>query len=192
MMDPSEHFQNFSTSERLPSKKLSNAMDMKTSSDLTLLLLDYSTISDSKFTQMLLTSTTNLMNHDALIELLKQKEILIFIRQLTQLLNKLNYSQLQHEQWSYYYNLDMSKATWNGRVSKKMADTNSMYYTYGRFKTLIKQRLDKYKLQCEKAQKAFHEHMKKALVIMDIENITNMINNLIKNHQHQLRLELKR
>ncbi|CAF3414908.1 unnamed protein product, partial [Rotaria sp. Silwood2] len=116
----------------------------------------------------------------------------VFIRQLTQLVNKLNYSQLQNEQWSYYYNLGMTEGIWNGRVSKKMADANAMCYTYGRSKILIKQRLDKYKLQCEQVQHAINEHMKQAPIIIDMTNLMNMINSLIHKDQHQLRLELDR
>ncbi|CAF5098693.1 unnamed protein product [Rotaria sp. Silwood1] len=73
-----------------------------------------------------------------------------------------------------------------------MADANSMCYTYGRSKTLIKQRLHKYKLQCEEAQEAIHEHMKKASLFIDMECMINIINNLIKRNQHQLGLELER
>ncbi|CAF3858563.1 unnamed protein product [Rotaria sordida] len=167
-------------------------MDIETSSDPTLLLPDYSTISDSNFTQMLLTLMPNIMNRNEFMELLNHKEILIFIRELTKLVNRFNYSQLQHEQWSYYYNLGMTEGIWNGRVSKKMADANSMCYTYGRSKNLIKQRLDKYKLQYKKAQEAINEHMKKAPISIDMQNLTTMINNLINKHQNQLRLELER
>ncbi|CAF2816963.1 unnamed protein product [Rotaria sp. Silwood2] len=123
----------FELSRKRPSSSiLKDPLSEATSSDPTLLLPDYLTISDSKFKEMLLTSTSNNINTDALIELLNQKEILLFIRQLTQLVNKLNYSQLQNEQWSYYYNLGMTEGIWNGRVSKKMADANSMYYTYAK------------------------------------------------------------
>ncbi|CAF4332929.1 unnamed protein product, partial [Rotaria sordida] len=73
-----------------------------------------------------------------------------------------------------------------------MADANSMCYTYGRSKTLIKQRLEKYKLQCEKGQQAIHEHMEQVPLILDMETISNLINNLINQDQHQLRLEFER
>ncbi|CAF4132862.1 unnamed protein product, partial [Rotaria sordida] len=191
-IDPSVHFQNLSTSQELPKKTISNPMDMATSSDPTLLLPDYSKLSDSKFTQMLLTSMSNTINQDAIIELLNQKEILLFIRELTQLVNKFNYSQLQHEQWSYYYNLGMTEGIWNGRISKKMAEANSMCYTYGRSKNLIKQRLEKYRVQCDKNQGAINEHIKQTPAIIDIQNITTMINNLINKDQYELQLELDR
>ncbi|CAF1285191.1 unnamed protein product [Rotaria sp. Silwood1] len=167
-------------------------MDMETNYDPTLLLPDYLKLSDSNLTQMLLKLSSNIINQDALIELLNQKEILLFIRELTQLVNKFNYSQLQHEQWSYYYNLGMTEGIWNGSVSKTMAEANSMCYTYGRSKNLIKQHLEKYKLQCEKNQEAIHEHMKRIPFSIDMQNITTMINNLVQKDQYQLRHELDR
>ncbi|CAF4216325.1 unnamed protein product [Rotaria sordida] len=191
-IDPSVHFQNLSTTQELPKKTISNPMDMATSSNPTLLLPNYSKLSDSKFTQMLLTSMSNTINQDAIIELLNQKEILLFIREFTQLVNKFNYSKLQHEQWSYYYNLGMTEGIWNRRVSKKMAEANSMCYTYGRSKNLIKQRLAKYKRQCDKNQEAINQCMKQAPLIIDIQNITTMINDLINKDQYELRLELEK
>ncbi|CAF4942643.1 unnamed protein product, partial [Rotaria sp. Silwood1] len=185
-------FQNLLTSPELPKKTISNPLDVATSSDPTLLLPDYSKLSDSKFIQMLLASTSNMINQDALMELLNQKEILLFIRELTQLVNKFNYSQLQFEQWSYYNNLGITENIWNGRVSKKMAETNSMCYTYGRSKNLIKQRLTKYKQQCDKNQEAINEHLKQASFSIDIQTMTTMINNLINKDQYELRLELER
>ncbi|CAF3160897.1 unnamed protein product [Rotaria sp. Silwood2] len=132
------------------------------------------------------------MNTDTLSELLNQKEILLFIRQLTQLVNKLNYSQLQNEQWSYYYNLGMTEGIWTGRVSKKMAEANSMCYTYGRSKVLIKQRFEKYKQQCPQIQETINEHLKQIPPDIDMTLVTNVINSLIHKDQHQLRLELDR
>ncbi len=101
---------------------------------------------------MLLTSTSkDDIDTNALIELLNKEEIFIFIRQLTQLINKLNYFKLQNEQWTYYYNLGMREGIWNGRISKKMANGNSMYHTYGRSKMLIE--------QLEQIQNEINEYM---------------------------------
>ncbi|CAF1146197.1 unnamed protein product [Rotaria sp. Silwood1] len=98
IIEPSAHLHNLSIIPDLLMKKIYNAVNLATSSDPTLLLQDYLTISDSKFKEMLLTSTSDRTHTDTLIELLNQEEIFLFIRQLTQLVNKLNYSQLQHEQ----------------------------------------------------------------------------------------------
>ncbi|CAF4779930.1 unnamed protein product [Rotaria sp. Silwood2] len=89
-IEPNGQVQNLSATQDLPMKKIFNAVDLATSSDPTLLLPDYLTILDSKLKEMLLTSTSNNINTDTLNELLNQKEILVFIRQLTQLVNKLN------------------------------------------------------------------------------------------------------
>ncbi|CAF1290953.1 unnamed protein product [Rotaria sp. Silwood1] len=191
-IEPNAQVPNLSVTQDLPMKKIYNPLDLSTSSDPTLLLPNYLTISDSKFKEMLLTSTSNNMNTEALSELLNQKEILVFIRQLTHLVNKLNYTQLQHEQWSYYYNLGMTEGIWTGRVSKKMAEANSMCYSYGRSKVLIKQRLAKYKQQCPQIQETINQHMKQIPPNIDMTLVTNMINSLIQKDQHQLRLELGR
>ncbi|CAF4429654.1 unnamed protein product, partial [Rotaria sp. Silwood2] len=152
----------FELSRKRPSSSiLKDPLSEATSSDPTLLLPDYLTISDSKFKEMLLTSTSNNINTDALIELLNQKEILLFIRQLTQLVNKLNYSQLQNEQWSYYYNLGMTEV-------------------------LIKQRLEKYKQQCPQIQETINQHMKTIPPNIDTTIIANTINSSIHKDQHQL------
>ncbi|CAF4771192.1 unnamed protein product, partial [Rotaria sp. Silwood2] len=191
-MDPSVQFQHLSTTSDLSMEKNYPIFDLATNSDPTVLLQDYSRISDSKFQEILVKSIVNTMNQDELIELLNQKDRFIFIRHLTELVNKLKYAELQHEQWSYYQNLGMTKGIWNGRVSKKVADANSMCHTYGRSKTLIKQRVQTYKLQCEKIQAAMNEHMKHAPVNMNLQNMTTIINNLIQNDQYELQLELNR
>ncbi|CAF4769722.1 unnamed protein product, partial [Rotaria sp. Silwood2] len=46
--------------------------------------------------------------------------------------------------------------------------------------------------QCEEAQEAIHEYMKKASLFIDMEYMINIINNLIKKDQHQLGLEIER
>ncbi|CAF2954654.1 unnamed protein product [Rotaria sp. Silwood2] len=73
-----------------------------------------------------------------------------------------------------------------------MAEANSVCYTYGQSKLLIKQCLLKYQLQCQKAQYAIHEHMKEIPANIDMTTTTNMINNLIHKDQYQLRVELDR
>ncbi|CAF2845161.1 unnamed protein product [Rotaria sp. Silwood2] len=191
-MDPSVHVQNLSTTSDLCMEKNYPIIDLATNSDPTVFLQDYSTISDSKFHEKLVKSIGNTMNQDELIELLNQKDLFIFIRHLTELVNKLKYAELQHEQWSYYQNLGMNEGIWNGRVSKKVADANSMCHTYGRSKNLIKQRIQTYKLQCEKIQEAINEHMKQAPVNINLQNMTTIINNLIQNDQYELQLELNR
>ncbi|CAF3564401.1 unnamed protein product [Rotaria socialis] len=129
---------------------------------------------------------------DLFVFSLRDRLICFQLSQLTQLLNKLNYSKLQNEQWTYYYNLGMTEGIWSGRVSKKIANDNSMCYTYGRSKTLIEQRKQKYKQQFEQIQKDINEYMKQPLVLIDMGNVMNIINNFIHKDQYQLRVELQR
>src|SRR5438552_811160 len=103
------------------------------------------------------------------------------------------YFQLQKDQWTYYYNLGTTQGIWHGRVSKKMATLNSLCYTYGRSKTLIQQRKQKYEKQFQHIQNEINEFMKQVpLQLNDINNIINIINNLISKDQYQLRVELER
>ncbi|CAF1111280.1 unnamed protein product [Rotaria sordida] len=189
---PSVQFKNLSVSQQSPMKKTSNLLDITTSTNPTLLLTDYLTISNIKFKEMLLASTSDDINKDALNELLNNEDIFLYIRQLTQLVNKLNYSKLQNEQWSYYYHLGNTEGIWNGRVSKNMADANSMCQTYGRSKMLIQQRQQKYKQQFEQNQNDINEHMKQAPALIDMTQIMNITNNLIYKDQYHLRIELQR
>ncbi|CAF2912399.1 unnamed protein product [Rotaria sp. Silwood2] len=132
---------------------------------------------------MLLTSTSEDIHTSALIELLENQELFIFIRQLTQLVNKLNFSKLQNEQWTYYYELGIREGILNGQVSKKMANANSMCHTYGRSKMFIKQRQQKYQHQFKQIQNDINEYIKQAHDLIDVTKIMNMINNLIYKDQ---------
>ncbi|CAF2268566.1 unnamed protein product [Rotaria magnacalcarata] len=133
-------FENLSLPQQSPVSKKSNSLDIATNTDPTLLLSDYSMMPIRDFKEMLLTSSATDTDINALKQLLDKDETSLFIRQLTQMVNKLNYSKLQHEQWSYYYNLGISEGIWTARVSKKMATTNSMCHTYGRSRKLTQQR----------------------------------------------------
>jgi hypothetical protein len=181
-------------SSPMKQKQKSNPLNTASNIDPTLLLSDYSMISDIKFKEMLLTSKSEDIITNAFIDLLNNEKIFIFIRQLTQLINTLNYSKLQYEQWTYYYNLGIREGIWNGRVLKKMANVNSMCHTYGRSKMLIEQRQQKYKQQFEQIQNDINEYMKRAAasILIDIAKIMNIIDILIDKDQYQLRIELQR
>ncbi|CAF0738975.1 unnamed protein product [Rotaria sordida] len=122
----SAQFKILSVSQQSSVKKKSNPLDITTNTDPTLLLTDYLTISNIKFKEILLTFASEDINKDTLTELLNKKDIFLFIHQLTQLVNILNYSKLQNEQWSYYYHLDMTEGIRNGCVSKKMTIENTI------------------------------------------------------------------
>jgi hypothetical protein len=88
----------------------------------------------------------------------------------------------------------MRQGIWHGRVSKKMAALNSMCYTYGRSKVLIKQRKQKYEQHLQRTQYEFNEFVKNGPPqLPDAKsNILDIINNLIHKDQYQLRVELER
>ncbi|CAF3009826.1 unnamed protein product [Rotaria sp. Silwood2] len=106
-------------------------LNIGTNTDPTLLLSDYLTISNTNFKDMLLaTVMANDFQTNTFIELLNNdEEILTYMRQLTVLMNKLNYYKLQQEQWTYYYQLGVTEGICNGRVSKAIG-SNEFYVSY--------------------------------------------------------------
>ena len=134
-------------------KKKSIPLDIGTDADPTIFLNDYSTMSNAHFKDILLTALTTEIERNTFIELCHDNEdILTFTRQLTVFLSKLNYYKLQHEQWTYYYHFGMTEGIWHGRLSKKVAEINSVCYSYGRSKALIQQRQGKYQQHYEQIQ----------------------------------------
>ncbi|CAF1372343.1 unnamed protein product [Rotaria sordida] len=160
--------------------------------DPTQLLFDYSIISNKDFQQKLSIVITRNNERNFLIELFNNEETLTSIRQLTQSINKLNYSILQHEQWTYYYNLGIREGIWNGRVSKKMALINSMCSTYGRRKILIEQRQKYFQQQIEENTSEIDEHLKQLSTSIDANRLIEIIIDLVCQDQNQLRLEFQR
>jgi len=182
-------------SSKTTEEKNSCPLDTTLNSDPTLLLHSYSTISNATFQEILLKSASNVTGTNELVELLSNnQDIFLYIRQLTQLMNQSYYFQLQKDQWTYYNDLGMTQGIWHGRVSKKMAAVNSMCYTYGRSKVLIKQRKQKYEQHFQHIQNELNEFMKKAPPQLHVDNntIINIIDNLIYKDQYQLRVEFER
>ncbi|CAF1336678.1 unnamed protein product [Adineta steineri] len=142
---------------------------------------------------MLLTTITTDDNQNFVNKLFDTDEMLTYIRQLTQLINELNYSKLQDEQWSYYYNLGVNEGIWNGRVSKSMALINTMCYSYGRSKILIEQRHKNFMKKLQQLQINIDEHIKQiSLSTADMNNLMNIINDFLHTDQYELRMELER
>jgi hypothetical protein len=141
-------------------KKKCYLLHIDSNTDPTLFLSDYSTISNKIFKEMLFTKVISDIDKNFFNKLLDIEETSIFIRQLTQLFNKLNYFKLQDEQWSYYYHLGIQEGIWTGRVSKNMAIINSMCHTYGRSKLLVEQRRRKYQQEHEQIENEINQHMK--------------------------------
>jgi hypothetical protein len=152
-------------------------------------------MSQINFKEALLKLTSNDIDTQQLVQMISDNEdIFLFIRQLTQLINQFNYLQLQIQQWNYYNELGMTQGIWHRRVSKKMVNIHSMCHAYGRTKTLIQQRLQKYKEQLEYIRNEIEEYMKKVSPDYnnDMYKITYVINNLIYQDQYPLRIELER
>ncbi|CAF4885152.1 unnamed protein product [Rotaria sp. Silwood1] len=160
--------------------------------DPTLFLTDYSVMSNKDFQEVLLTITTSDADRDYLLDIRKNEAIFNYSRQLAQSINKLTYSKLQHEQWTYYYNLGMTEGIWSGRVSKKMALVNSMCYTYGRGKALIKERQKYFQQQIEVNTHELDEHRKQTPATIDTEKLISIITAFIQQDQSNLRIELDR
>jgi hypothetical protein len=76
------------------------SLNIDSNTDLTLLLFDYSIISNINFKEILLKTTAIVTDIDKnyFVNLLDNEYILKFIHQLAQLMNKMNYSKLQLEQ----------------------------------------------------------------------------------------------
>ncbi|CAF1588554.1 unnamed protein product, partial [Adineta steineri] len=159
--------------------------------DPSLFLTDYSMVSNNTFKDMLLTTITTDDNQNLVNKLFDTDEMLTYIRQLTQLINKLNYFKLQDEQWSYYYNLGVNEGIWNGRVSKSMALINSMCYSYGRSKILIAQRQKNFTKKLQMLQINIDEHIKQiSLSTADMNNLMTIINDFLYRDQYELHQQL--
>jgi hypothetical protein len=76
------------------------SLNIDSNTDLTLLLFDYSIISNINFKEILLKTTAIVTDIDKnyFVNLLDNEYILKFIHQFAQLMNKMNYSKLQLEQ----------------------------------------------------------------------------------------------
>ncbi|CAF1427977.1 unnamed protein product [Adineta steineri] len=193
MMQLMEDKQLSMPSSSLSRKKKCFSLYTESNLDPSLFLTDYSMVSNNTFKDMLLTTMTTDDNQNFVNKLFDTDEMLTCIRQLTQLINKLNYFKLQDEQWSYYYNLGVSEGIWNGRVSNSMALINSMCYSYGRSKILIAQRQKNFTKKLQMLQINIDEHIKQiSLSTADMNNLMTIINDFLYTDQYELRMELER
>ncbi|CAF3265723.1 unnamed protein product [Rotaria sp. Silwood2] len=129
---------------------------------------------------------------DYLLELFKNETILLYARQLAQTINKLNYSKLQYEQWTYCYHLGMTEGIWGGRVSKQMVLVNSMCCTYDRRKTMIEQRQKYFQQQIEDNTRELGEYRKQTPTSIDTEKLISLVTDIVHQDQFHLRIELER
>lgn len=156
-------------------------------------LSDYSMMTGINFKEMLSAYSSTYFHMDLLEKFFDTDEKVTFIRQLFELINKLNYSKLQDEQWSYYYHLGTTESIWTGRVSKKMALVHSMPYTYGRRKQLIVQRRKCFQEQLQDMTNKIQEHMSQSpYSTIGSNQIVTIVTNIVDRDQYQLRIELER
>ena len=175
-------------------KKKSIPLDIGTDADPTIFLNDYSTMSNAHFKDILLTALTTEIERNTFIEFCHDNEhILTFTRQLTVFLSKLNYYKLQHEQWTYYYHFGTTEGIWHGRPSKKVAEVNSVCYSYGRSKALIQQRQQKYRQHYEQIQNELETYVKQlSNYSVDKKQLMTIVDHYVQNDQYRLRIEMKR
>ncbi|CAF3387411.1 unnamed protein product [Rotaria socialis] len=145
---------------------------IRSSIDPTMYLNDYSLVSNEIFKEKFLRLLMDQYERQSYIELFNNEEMLTFTRDLPQHINQLNYFNLQYDQWTYYHQLGQTEGIWYGRISKKMAMVNSVCVSYGRGKALIRQQ-------------------KQAPLSIDLKELERMINNLIKQDQYRLSIELE-
>ncbi|CAF4353634.1 unnamed protein product, partial [Adineta steineri] len=120
---------------------------------------DYKNISDNIFIQML---STAFANTNKLNQLMNQEEQILFIREYTNLIDRLYCLQLQQSQWNYYHHIGLTQNIWTGRMEKHLAEKNSICHAYGRSKTLVEQRqkqIEKHLKQAQYAVQQFEQHI---------------------------------
>lgn len=155
-------------------------------------ILNYSLMSNMDYEQHLFKTITDENQTNVLTCIFQDKEIVTFVRELTQHVNQLNYSKLQYEQWNYYYHLGTTEGIWHGSVSKKMALMNSMCHTYGRHKSLIIQRQKYFQLLIDTLTKQLTTLIEQAPHSLDVEKLMDIIRNFIDQEHQYLRIELQR
>jgi hypothetical protein len=85
----------------------------------------YLQFSDQIFAQML--SNTNQDGDKHIVKCLNKNEKLRFIREMTELINNLQYIDLQRHLWQDYYDHGMKEGRWAPRVSQSYAKQHHTY-----------------------------------------------------------------
>ncbi|CAF4115356.1 unnamed protein product [Adineta steineri] len=125
--------------------------------------VDCKNISDDIFIQML---STAFHNTDKLNLLINQEEQILFIRQYTNLIDRLYCLQLQQSQWNYYHHIGITQNIWTGRMAKHLAEKNSICHAYGRSKTFIAQRQKQIEKHLQQAQYAVQQFEQEIIIKM--------------------------
>ncbi|CAF4001072.1 unnamed protein product [Adineta steineri] len=124
---------------------------------------DYNNIHDNIFIQMLSTAFyhTNKLN-----QLMNPEEQILFIREYTNLIDRLYCLQLQQSQWNYYHHIGLTQNIWTGRMEKHLAEKNSICHAYGRSKTFIEQRQKQIEKHLQQAQDAVQQFEQQIIIKM--------------------------
>ncbi|CAF1524217.1 unnamed protein product [Adineta steineri] len=124
---------------------------------------DYNNIHDNIFIQMLSTAFyhTNKLN-----QLMNPEEQILFIREYTNLIDRLYCLQLQQSQWNYYHHIGITQNIWTGRMAKHLAEKNSICHAYGRSKTFIAQRQKQIEKHLQQAQYAVQQFEQEIIIKM--------------------------
>ena len=97
-------------------------------------------MSDKMFKQML---SNEIEHDDNTIQCLDTKEIIEFVRQMTEATNNLYYFDLQRQLWQAYADIGMKEGVWTSRVSKSFAKQHRTCRSYGFAKYSIGKRQNK-------------------------------------------------
>ncbi|CAF1306689.1 unnamed protein product [Adineta steineri] len=158
--------------------------------------VDYTNIPDQIFFHMLSTAFNDV---DKLGHFLNEKEKFEFIREYTNLIDRLSYVKLQEQQWNYYYNIGMTQNIWSGRISKPLSKKNSICNTYGKSKTIIEQYRRNFSKELSQAQYRIELFEKEILFksaqhidcTSEIKMLSFIINTFVYEKQQKLREEFE-
>lgn len=153
---------------------------------------DYTKVPDEIFLQMLSEIFDKTQN---LVYFSNEDERIKFIRRYTSLIDRLSYVKLQKLQWEYYHDIGITQNIWKGRLSKHVAEKYSIYYTYGRSKILIQQRLNKIEQHLREANHAVQqfeeEFLSQSVQNKDRFNLMNKLHStvhqFVQEKQHVLK-----
>ncbi|CAF4198290.1 unnamed protein product, partial [Adineta steineri] len=157
-------------------------------------LIDYTDISDQTFFQILSTACNgNIDKHNCLLNE-KHKQIQL-VHHYATLIDRLSYAKLQVLQWNYYHHIGTTQHIGTRRISKQLAEKNSICYTYGKPKALIDQRLKKSQEELQQAQHAvqyFEEIILcNAAPHMDCHSEIQSLSSILQKFVHQMQENIR-
>ncbi|CAF1306853.1 unnamed protein product [Adineta steineri] len=159
--------------------------------------IDYTDVPDEIFLEMLSTAFNG--NTDRLNCLFNEKEKIEFVRHYTTLIDRLSYVKLQELQWNYYHHIGITQHIWTKRISKQLAEKNSICYTYGKSKLLIQQRRKKIQKQLQQTQYTIYLFEQQILFktalysdcYSEIKSLSSILHTFVHEHQQKVRDEFE-